>query len=182
MVSVTLDDVSHIRFEVTADDWAALADFQLAHSQTLRQTMRRTQWLAVGLAIILAGVIGLLARSVFIAIVAGAAGLFAAARTPRTVRQSQGKQMRAMFAESFPPGSNTETRLEAREEGLATESIRGTGVVAWSAFTALAESDTHIYLGFGGTAGIVVPKQRVSEGDVVRFFEEIRRRIAVPRA
>lgn len=176
------NDGSHIRFAVTADDWAALADFQLVHSETLRRTVRRTQWLAVGLAIVLAVVIGLLLRSVVMAIVAGAAGIFAAARTPRTVRQTQGKQARAMFDESFPPGSNTETRLEAREDGLATESLRGSGVVIWSAFTALAESDTHIYLGFGGTAGIVVPKERVTEGDVVRFFEALRRRIAVPGA
>lgn len=171
---------SHIRFEVTADDWAALGDFQLAHSETLRRTVRRTQWLAFGMAIVLAAVIGLLMRSVVFALVAGAAGMFAAARTPRTVRKTQGKQMRAMFDESFPPGSDTKTRLEPREDGLATESIHGTGVVTWSAFTTLAESDTHIYLGFGGTAGIVVPKERVTEGDVVWFYEELRRRIAVP--
>ena len=177
-----VNDGSHIRFRVTADDWAALADFQLVHSETLRRTVRRTQWLAVGLAIILAAVIGVLLRSVVIAIVAGGAGLFAAARTPRTVRQSQGKQARAMFDESFPPGSDTETRLEAREDGLSTESARGSGVVTWSAFTALAESDTHIYLGFGGTAGIVVPKDRVTEGDAARFFAALRRRIAVPSA
>lgn len=169
--------VVHIRFDVTAADWAALADFQLAHSPTLRRTMRNTYWLAAAIVIVLAGSIALFTRSMFFAGVALVAGGIAALGIPRSVQSQMRKQMHAMFDETFPSGASTTMRLEPLEDGLATESPQGIAVIAWSAFTVCTESPDYLYLGLGGTTGIVVPRGRLIEGDVDTFAAEVRRHV-----
>lgn len=165
-----------VRFEVTADDWAALADFQLAHSQTLRGAERRTHLLAVIVVVVMTVIVALVTRSMIFAVVTVVAGMIAAFSTPRTFRRNMRKQMRSMYDETFPPGSDTSVRLESRDDGLATENARGTSVLAWSALTAVDESNDHVYVGLGGASGLVIPKSRIIEGDVIAFAVELRRR------
>lgn len=162
---------------MTAADWAALADFQLAHLPALRRTIRRTYWVAAGTVIVLAGTMALFTRSMLFTIVALVAGIVAALGIPRSVRKQMRRQVYAMFDETFPPGSPTSVRLEPREDGLATESPQGTAVIAWSAFTVSTESPDYLYLGLGSATGIVVPKGRPIEGDVEAFAGELRRHV-----
>jgi len=167
-----------IRFDVTASDWEALTDFQVAHSTTLSRTIQRTQLAAAGVALLLAAVFWSLMQSLFVTIVSLAAGAWATYDAPRYIRRSMHKQMRAMFDETFPAGSNTENLLEARADGLFCESVRGTATLAWTAITAVSESNTHLFLGIGAASGLIVPKQRLREGSVAEFANAVRQQSA----
>ncbi len=167
----------YVRYDVTAADWTALADFQLAHSHALRGTIRRTYWVAAGTVIVLAGTVALLTRSTLLAFVAFVAGVVASFGIPRSIRTQLRRQMHAMFKETFPAGAVTTLHLEPREDGLVTESPQGTGVIAWSAITVIAESPDDLSLGLGGASGIVVPKRRPIEGNVEEFATEIRQHV-----
>jgi hypothetical protein len=171
-----------IRFDTTPADWEAFADFQLRHSPTLQRTVRHTRWLVAGGMLLLTAVLWFTTQSwiwLFACVVGGVWGLY---DLPRTIRKSSHKQMRSMFEETFPAGSNTQGLLETREEGLYSESGRGTGMLEWSAITVFDESPSHLYLGIGGPTGVVVPKARTYEGNVAEFAAEVRRRIPAERS
>ena len=167
----------HISFRPTEDDWAALVDFQLAHSPTLHRAVRRTQLIGAivggGLAIAIAAATRSLLFGAIALVVAG----FAWLEIPVTMKKQMRKQMRALFQESLSQGSDGETRLEIREEGLSAVGMRGAGLINWTAFHAVAESPSHAYLGLGGASGIVIPKQRILSGDLPGFMTACRSRI-----
>lgn len=173
---------TRVRFDITPADWEAFADFQLRHSPTLRRSTSQARMVTVVVIVVATAVIWWFTRSTFVLIVGVVAGAWSFVDTPRVIRKSAHKQMHAMFAESFRDGSEKGNVLEIREDGLYSESPRGTGTVAWSALTAYDESPTHVYLGLGGPSGIVIPRHRILEGDIDAFSARLRQRVnAAPR-
>jgi hypothetical protein len=158
-----------IEYEVAPADWSIFADFHLEHSPSLQRIIRKGQMMSLIAGLLVAGVSGFIAESLFVFAAAAAATVYLVRRYPRMVRNSYRKQFTEMFDEAKNPCLRGTHLLEVSADGVTAECAVQRSMTSWAAFDRLSVSPAHAILYMDIGQGYVISRERVTAGDYDAF-------------
>ena len=166
----------NIRYSVTLEDLIAFNRFHIQHSrQLVRQ--RRIAGLALPLATILVAVVLAILRSdfrllPFVVLFVVLYVLF----LRRAYGKGLEKKLRRLYAEGKNKGVLGEHSLHLQDDGISRQSDVGSTTVAFRGIEKIESTPTHTFIYISALSAIVIPKERVIEGDYSEFLMHLRRK------
>lgn len=92
----------------------------------------------------------------------------------RFLRQRMAQTARRAYAQGRGRRTLGRHQLKLTDEGLVERAGKETYTTPWSAITQVVETADAVYIYCGRTAGMVIPRARVRQGDLVAFVEAVR--------
>ncbi|MEN6479423.1 MAG: YcxB family protein [Anaerolineales bacterium] len=92
----------------------------------------------------------------------------------RFLRKRMAETARRAYAQGRAKRTLGRHQLKLTDEGLVEIAGKETYTTPWSAITQVAETADAVYIYCGRTAGMVIPRARVRQGDLAAFVEAVR--------
>ena len=164
-----------IEYQFGEADLLAFSEYHVAHSTPNREVRRRQTY---GYAVLLAvfGLILLLFGGTALAIAFLLLGPPWIVYWPWRVKQVQRRQLLARYREAKNPALDVPVVLSVDEEGLTCVSSTSRSRMSFAAVQRVADTPDHVFVYLGPEQAFIVPRRRVSRGDVDIFVQELRNR------
>ena len=165
-----------IRFDVTIDDLVAFVRHFMANSSVMRAARLRFMVL-FGIALVLGfGLLAMRNGDPIFGWIWGAtlAGLFAVILPP-IQRLASERRSRKLYSQ---PGCNLvgHRELTIEEKGIHSVSLIGESTIFWTAITNIAKTQSHCFIYLNEVSASIIPLDRINEGNVDDFIDEVTRR------
>lgn len=164
-----------IEYQLGEEDLLAFSEYHVAHSPPNREVRRRQTY---GYAVLLAvfGLILLLFGGAALAIAFLVLGPPWIVYWPWRVKQIQRRQLLARYREGKNPALEVPVVLGIDEEGLTCVTSTSQSRISFAAVQRVADTRDHFFVYLGPEQAMVIPRRRVSRGDVDTFVQELRNR------
>ena len=162
------------RFEES--DLLAFLDYHMQHSEAAREIRRRQTY---GYAFLFAvfGLVLWFFGDVALAIAFLVLGPVWIAWWPARSRQIYRKQALAMYREGQNPMFEGPHVLRLEDAGLVATTPKAEARIALTSIQRIAETADYVFVYVGALQAFIVPRRRVSRGDVDIFVQQVRNRV-----
>jgi hypothetical protein len=168
-----------IEYQLGEEDLLAFSEYHLAHSPSNREVRRRkTYGYAVLLAVFCLILLLFGGRALAIAfLVLGPPWI---AYWPWRVKQVQRRQLLARYREAKNPALDVPVVLGVDGDVLTCVTSASQSRMSCAAVQRVADTLDHVFVYLGPEQALIVPRRRVSRGDVDIFVQELRNRTGAP--
>lgn len=179
-----------VRYKNTSDDFAAFNTFHFAHSPTHKRMVAIYVFvfgLALGVAVFFLAKsfplesvksMGEEVNNTSAAIQAVFVAAIYAFFLPRILRRNIARQSRKLLREGRNKTFLCEHQLEITEDGLVTRTPYSESKASWEAIERIARTEAHTFVYVSAVSALVIPHDRVLEGDCEAFVSEVRKRMS----
>jgi hypothetical protein len=158
-----------IEYTLTPDDWAAFGEYHARTMPQMRRAMRRSLIGGIVLSVAIGAAFWAFAHSSVWLFIGLLYAVFWSWYWPRTfianVRAHMSRKDRACLR-----GLHI---MESSDKGLRIQCDISDSTMAWIGVQDVIENTSYVFVMFDGLQGCVVPKQRITAGDVGQFLGEV---------
>ncbi len=158
----------------TVDDLVALQLYFFDHDRGLRRLQNLVSMVPAILILILLFLNSQKGGSSLLTLVGMGLAVALALSMRRIIRRRLERSARLSFAHGRGQRTLGKHHLELTEKGIIERTGNGEFAIAWSEITALAETETALFIFRGRGAGMVIPRERVLRGDTQAFAATVR--------
>ncbi len=166
----------------TVDDLVALQLYFFDHDRALRRQQVLLSMVPVVLVMVLLVLLSLKEGPSGLTWLGMGVAVVLALVMRRFTRQRLERSARLAFARGRGQRTLGEHRLSLSDEGIVERTANGDYTTPWSAITTVAETGTAVYILCGRSAGMVIPRQRLSQGNLQAFAAAVSERLPSARA
>jgi len=161
-----------VEYEVTMEDMVEFNRYHMAHSPTVRRTLRSARLLASA-AFVGIGILISVAEGTFTGLAAfGLVSVLWFLLMPAFIVRRTIKNVRRMLSEGENRGLLGKCTLSIAVDGLRVVRETGESTFAWCAVERIVTSERHVYIYVGATSALVIPKDAFADPAGCEWFVE----------